>query len=140
MEILCSETFRKILACSLASTVIGCNSSKSSILASDIYGEWRIENVMGKSTADAESETFISFGRDGNVNGCASVNNFFGEYKLKNGRLSFSNVGMTQMLGFSMDIDDAVAEALRKTAKIEIKGNTATVKSLDGKVIMTLKK
>ncbi len=140
MGILRSETFRKILACSLATTAFGCNSGKNSIMTSDIYGEWRIENAMGKSTAGAESETFISFSKDGNVNGCASVNNFYGEYKYENGRLSFSNVGMTQMLGYSMDVDDAISEALRKTAMIEIKGNTATVKSLDGKAIMTLKK
>ena len=78
----------------------------------DLYGEWIIEKAMGLSTEGGEKQAFIKFAPDGKMNGNASVNSFFGGYELKGDTLKLGNVGMTRMMGPSMDIEDAVVKAL----------------------------
>ena len=51
------------------------------------------------------------------------------------------NVGCTQMMCRNMDNERAVLQALEKTATFSIsKGNKLTLKSNDGKTVMTLKR
>ena len=99
--------------------IMSCSTQKS---AMDITGKWNIEKAMGKSTAGADTSPFISFDKEGNINGNASVNSFFGSYNLNGDKLSFSKLGMTRMMGQSMDIEQAITQAL---------GSTSTIKAED---------
>lgn len=118
-----------------------CSTCKNVASQDSIYGDWQIETAMDKSTQNGDQPATISFGSDGRVNGCATVNSFFGDYKTTNkGKLTFSTVGMTRMMGQSMDIESAICDALDKTSTIEVKGNTAIIYDKQGKAVMVLKK
>lgn len=106
----------------------------------DLYGEWIIEKAMGLSTEGGEKQAFIKFAPDGKMNGNASVNSFFGGYELKGDTLKLGNVGMTRMMGPSMDIEDAVVKALGESVTIKVNKQSASVLDKNGKVVMELKK
>lgn len=119
----------------------GCGSSKNAAsVSTDIQGDWSIETAMDKSTKGGEEPATISFGNDGRINGCATVNRFFGDYTNKAGRLTFSTMGMTRMMGQSMDIERAICDALDKTCTVTVNGDTATIMDKDGKAVMVLKR
>lgn len=104
----------------------------------DITGTWAIETAMGMSTASAENPTLITFDENGQINGCASVNTFMGEYKLEGEALTLSNIGMTRMLGASMDIEDAVVKAINSVASIKVEEAKAYVLSADNDTVLVL--
>lgn len=128
------------LAAMLAVLLTSCGCGKSIVTAESLQGEWRIEKALDKSTDGGEKAATISFTSDGKINGCATVNSFFGSYELKGNALSLSQIGMTRMMGPSMDIEDAITQALNQTKSIEVKGNAATIYDKDKKAIMTLRK
>lgn len=132
-KIILSAALTSLLFCS-------CSNCKNVTSQDSIQGEWNIETAMNKSTLNGEKPATITFGADGRINGCATVNQFFGDYKNNKGKLTFSTVGMTRMMGQSMDIERVICEALDKTATVKVKGNSATIYDKDGKEIMTLKK
>lgn len=118
-----------------------CGSCKNAAsVSTDIRGDWSIETAMNNSTQGGDEPATISFGNDGRINGCATVNRFFGDYTNKAGRLTFSTVGMTRMMGQSMDIERAICDALDKTYTVKVDGNTATIMDKDGKAVMVLKR
>ncbi|MBP3373596.1 MAG: META domain-containing protein [Bacteroidaceae bacterium] len=129
---------KKILLIS-AVVLPGCTAQKETTLE-DIAGQWNIETACGQSTAEGENQAFINFGENGEMTGNTSVNSFFGQYTLKDGKLVLENIGMTRKMGPNMEIETAVTEALNAIATIEVKDSTASVLNEEGKVIMTLKK
>ena len=129
---------KKILLIS-AVVLPGCTAQKETTLE-DITGQWNIETACGQSTAEGENQAFINFGENGEMTGNTSVNSFFGQYTLKDGKLVLENIGMTRKMGPNMEIETAVTEALNAIATIEVKDSTASVLNEEGKVIMTLKK
>ena len=129
---------KKILLIS-AVVLPGCTAQKETTLE-DIAGQWNIETACGQSTAEGENQAFINFGENGEMTGNTSVNSFFGQYTLKDGKLVLENIGMTRKMGPNMEIETAVTEALNAIATIEVKDSTASVLNEKGKVIMTLKK
>ena len=129
---------KKILLIS-AVVLPGCTAQKETTLE-DIAGQWNIETACGQSTAEGENQAFINFGENGEMTGNTSVNSFFGQYTLKDGKLVLKNIGMTRKMGPNMEIETAVTEALNAIATIEVKDSTASVLNEEGKVIMTLKK
>lgn len=124
-----------LASCMAMATSCG-NTSK--VDTSLINGEWLIENAMGVTTETAENEAFISFDGKGGVNGNASVNTFFGSYVYDGTSLKLDNIGMTRMFGASMDVEDAITEAINTAASIEIDGDRATVRNEAGDAIMSL--
>ena len=129
---------KKILLIS-AVVLPGCTAQKETTLE-DIAGQWNIETACGQSTAEGENQAFINFGENGEMTANTSVNSFFGQYTLKDGKLVLENIGMTRKMGPNMEIETAVTEALNAIATIEVKDSTASVLNEEGKVIMTLKK
>ena len=129
---------KKILLIS-AVVLPGCTAQKETTLE-DIAGQWNIETACGQSTAEGENQAFINFGENGEMTGNTSVNSYFGQYTLKDGKLVLENIGMTRKMGPNMEIETAVTEALNAIATIEVKDSTASVFNEEGKVIMTLKK
>lgn len=126
-----------LAACMTMATSCG-NSSK--VDTSLINGEWLIEDAMGVSTETAENEAFINFDGKGGVNGNASVNTFFGSYIYDGENFKLDNIGMTRMFGASMDVEDAITEAINTAASIDIDGDKAVVKNSEGETVMTLAK
>lgn len=125
----------------LCALICSCGSDKKVVGdVKNLYGKWFIEEAMNSSTADAEERPYISFEKDGKMNGCASVNLFFGDYKFDGKNLKLGNVGMTRKMGASMEVEDAVSEALGKSLTIKIDGEKAQVFDKSGKIVMTLVK
>ena len=117
---------------------VGCASQQKTAQA--LEGKWNIESANGQGTAEGEKQAFITFGRNGEVNGCSSVNSFFGSYTLDGKKMQLSNLGMTRMMGPSMDIEDAVVKALGESVTIKVNEKSASVLDKNGKVVMELKK
>lgn len=122
-----------------AVALVACNGAKS-IDAQDITGKWQIEQAMGKSTEAAEKPAFINFEKNGKMNGDASVNLFHGSYELKGEALKFMNVGSTMMLGRSMDVEDAVKQAMAEAAAVKVQGNKAYIIGEKNDTVMVLAK
>lgn len=119
-----------LIACAIATVACADRSA-------DISGRWSIETACGMSTEGADTPAFISF-EDGRVNGNASVNSFFGEYSRRNDRLTISRVGMTRMMGGSMEIEQAVIDAVNSIASLKVEGDKATAYNAEGEAVMTL--
>lgn len=105
-----------------------------------LVGKWMITEAMEKGVENAETKPYIDFAKDGRFNGNASVNSFFGDYTVKGKSIKMDHVGMTRMMGASMDVEDAVTEALNSTSTIEVEKKNAVVKDKNGKVVMRLER
>lgn len=114
--------------------LVACNKS------TDIYGKWEIQEAMGVKTASAETKPFINFEKGGSVNGNASVNIFSGSYKLSGNKLTLVNIGITKMMGASMDVEDAVIDAINNVALVKEKDGKVLVLDSKGKTVMILAK
>ncbi len=117
---------------------VGCASQQKTAQA--LAGKWNIESANGQGTAEGEKQAFITFGRNGEVNGCSSVNSFFGSYTLDGSKIQMSNLGMTRMMGPHMEIETAVTQALGQTHSVKVKGSKAQLLDKDGKPVMQLVK
>jgi heat shock protein HslJ len=76
------------------------------------------------------------------VNGCATVNSFFGDYTFDGQNLSFDHLGLTRMMGMehSMKIEDAVIDAINKTKTVAVKKGKAEFYDAEGNKVIELKK
>ncbi|MCM1146490.1 MAG: META domain-containing protein [Bacteroidales bacterium] len=52
--------------------------------------------------------------------------------------MTFSQVGMTRMMGQSMEIEDTVTQAVNTTARMSVNGDEALVYDKDGNIVMKL--
>lgn len=121
--------------------MLGSCSTKNVLdMSAYINGTWNIISAMGKSTENGDKAPYITFAEDGKINGNTSVNNFFGEYKPTKKESAIKNIGMTRMMGRSMDIEQNIIDALNNTVTIKIKGDKAVSYDKNGKAVMTLKK
>lgn len=131
-------SFLVILLTLLMSSCKDEKKSSSTVICLD--GEWDIVNVMGLSTAKEEGDVYINFDKDGTMNGNASVNSFFGEYKLSDDSLRFINVGITRMMSDDMEIEEAVTAALDKSVTFNATDSTLTVYDKDKRELMQLRR
>lgn len=130
-----------ILAAAAIMTLGGCSSQKSvGESGTSLLGKWMITKAMGRGVENADTKPYIEFAKDGRFNGNASVNSFFGDYRVNGKGIKMEHVGMTRMMGASMDVEDAVTKALNSTTTIEVKKNNAALKDKGGKVVLMLKK
>ncbi len=115
-----------------------CNNDKAAV--ANVQGEWMIEEAMSKSTQGGDSETVIVFNEDGTVGGNTSINSFSGEYKQEGENLTFSNIGLTQAMGESVEIEQAVVEAINNVASIKMTDDKLEILNKDGNTVLVLKK
>ena len=118
-----------------------CSSSRNTAKAGKacLLGEWTIVSALDTSTEGGMKPAVISFSEDGKVNGCATVNNFFGEYTSKGKSLSFSDkMGMTRMMGSSMEMESAITTAMMQVSSYSVKDKTAVLLDGNGKTVMVL--
>ncbi len=119
-----------------AAIATGCAGGKGTTPV--IAGKWYISNAYGTSTANGMETAYISFGEGGEMNGNASINNFFGSYSQDGDELILTNIGLTQMMGPNIEIEDAVVRAINNLKTISVSGDTALVMDGKGETIMTL--
>ena len=104
-----------------------------------IIGSWMIEDLPAATAKKIKPspKAEITFERT-KVYGCAGDNRFFGNLKIYGRELSFSQMGMTRMMGPNAQYEGYFMEALNKVAQYDVHG---TVRLLDknGKVLMVLK-
>lgn len=128
------------MAIAMVCTFTSCASSRSTMNGkSSLLGEWTIVSALDTSTEGGMKPAVISFSEDGKVNGCATVNNFFGEYTSKGKNLAFSdNMGMTRMMGSSMEMESAITTAMMQVSSYSVKDKTAVLLDGNGKTVMVL--
>lgn len=119
-----------------AAIATGCAGGKGTTPV--IAGKWYISSAYGTSTANGMETAYISFGEGGEMNGNASINNFFGSYSQDGNELILTNIGLTQMMGPNIEIEDAVVRAINNLKTISVSGDTALVMDGKGETIMTL--
>ncbi len=124
------------MAAAAAAIATGCAGGKGTTPV--IAGKWYISDAYGTSTANGMETAYISFGEGGEMNGNASINNFFGSYSQDGDELILTNIGLTQMMGPNIEIEDAVVRAINNLKTINVSGDTAIVKDGKGEAIMTL--
>ncbi len=131
-----------LILAAAAMMMLGSCSSQKSVGESGaaLLGKWMITKAMGHGVENAETKPYIEFAKDGRFNGNASVNSFFGDYTVNGKDIKMKHVGMTRMMGASMDVEDAVTKALNSTTTVEVRKNNAALKDKGGTVVMVLKK
>lgn len=135
------KLFTIVMVCALLSSC-GSDEKKVEGNVGNIKGDWLIEEAMGKSTSGGEKEAFISFGEDGKFNGNTTVNSFFGEYSVvvEGDSLKLSNIGMTRMVGPTMEIEDAIVKALGSYSTVNVSDSTAVMLDEKGEEVLKLRK
>ena len=128
---------KKVLGFLFAAMIMVACSTHSAV---NVDGEWVITNVNGKSTEGGERQAEIMFDGKGKVNGNASVNSFFGSYSVEGDSLKFGPMGMTRMMGGSMEIEDAITKALGEVATVKVDGDKAVIMDAQGNEVMQLER
>ena len=128
---------KKVLGFLFAAMIMVACSTHSAV---NVDGEWVITNVNGKSTEGGERQAEIMFDGKGKVNGNASVNSFFGSYSIEGDSLKFGPMGMTRMMGGSMEIEDAITKALGEVATVKVDGDKAVIMDAQGNEVMQLER
>lgn len=141
------KVFVALCMTGLLAAATSCKTSGSAASSvSALNGEWKITQVNGQdiSKADNENEAFIGFDVDKkSMYGNTSCNHIFGQLDAdaKKGTISFGNVGSTRMMCHDMKTEEQVLKAVNETKSFELNGSKElTLKSADGKVLMTLQK
>lgn len=128
---------KKVLGFLFAAMIMVACSTHSAV---NVDGEWVITNVNGKSTEGGDRQAEIMFDGKGKVNGNASVNSFFGSYSVEGDSLKFGPMGMTRMMGGSMEIEDAITKALGEVATVKVDGDKAVIMDAQGNEVMQLER
>lgn len=130
----------------LAATTSCKTSNNAATSTSALNGEWKITEVNGQNITKTKNpnEAFIGFDvAKKSMYGSTSCNSFFGELNAdaNKGTMSFGNAGSTRMMCEDIKTEEQVLKAVNETKSYELKGGKKlTLKSADGKVLMTLQK
>lgn len=109
--------------------LFACSSQSKKI---PLVGDWKLSAYGPASLpqpAVEEVEAVINFNEDGNVSGSLGCNHFGGEYKLKEGQITFSALASTLMAcpDPQMAQEQAAFLVLSKTVTYTIEGNILTI-------------
>ena len=104
-----------------------------------IIGSWGIEDLPAATAKKIKPspKAEITF-ESSRVYGCAGDNRFFGNLKIYGRELSFSQMGMTRMMGPNAQYEGYFMEALNNVVQYDVVG-TVRLLDKDGKVLMVLK-
>lgn len=141
------KVFVALCMTGLVAAVTSCKTSNNAATStSELNGEWKITEVNGQNITKTKNpnEAFIGFDvAKKSMYGSTSCNCFFGELNAdaNKGTISFGNVGITRMMCEDIKTEEQVLKAVNETKSYELKGSKKlTLKSADGKVLMTLQK
>ena len=128
------------LATVIAATLMGCN--KHNYNATNVFGEWDLAEMNGKTIELAEGVTtpFIGFDQDEKrVYGNAGCNSFFGTMITDSTNvdaLSFDNMGSTKMMCANMEVEDEFLMTLGLVNNIEYNAQELLLKDNANKTIL----
>lgn len=129
-----------ILSFVLGFMCMSCCSNKYT--ASNISGDWKIDNVLGTQVNTSEEETpFISFQKEeSRFYGTTGCNSFFGEFKTFNNKnnIILTNVGSTKKLCADMSTEDAIFSAFVQASSVEYDNEKMILKDTKGNTLMEL--
>lgn len=134
------KTLFTVIAICAAMAGCGTDPNTASDSTQDLIGKWTIVKAGDMTTDKVEQKPFINFTDSGMVNGFAAVNNFFGNYTVKEDSISFDHMGMTMMAGPDMDIETAIIKAFNDGKTVNLKGNTLQIMDASGKTLMTMER
>lgn len=124
----------------LATALVACN--KYNYNATNVFGEWDLAEMNGKTIELAEGVTtpFIGFDQDEKrVYGNAGCNSFFGTMVIDSTNvdaLSFDNMGSTKMMCANMEVEDALLAALAQVKAIEYNAEQLQLKDANNQTIL----
>ncbi|HEY90349.1 MAG TPA: META domain-containing protein [Dehalococcoidia bacterium] len=133
--------FGLIILIVLAATlgVVGCTSNS----AAELEGKkWLLESYgdADSPTAVIEETRVTAEFSDGQVNGIAGCNNYFGSYEVKGTEITFGPVASTEMYCMDpegvMDQETAYLSALQSAEKFETDNGTLRITYADGQVLV----
>ena len=129
-----------ILSFVLGFMCMSCCSNKYT--ASNISGDWKIDNVLGTQVNASEEETpFISFQKEeSRFYGTTGCNSFFGEFKTFDNKnnIILTNVGSTKKLCADMSTEDAIFSAFVQASSVEYDNKKMILKDTRGNILMEL--
>lgn len=111
--------------------------------SADIVGEWRLVSFgPASSPRPAAGETSITFGADGQLAGNVGCNSFGGEYTVSGMNIKFGPLMSTLMACMDTigDQESAVFAVFTNTAPFSLTGDTLTITSADGSMVVVLAK
>ena len=107
--------------------------------AVDVFGDWTLVAYgEGSNLTDAlpQVDAFISF-TESQVSGNVGCNGFGGDYKVKGNTITFGSIMSTMMYcEETMAQEQGVLAALQGEVKATVNGNTLTLTSADGSVVI----
>ncbi len=136
---------KKSLLLSIALTVLAgilltaCSGGSSASLV----GEWRLVSYGSASSPKPAApgvDTSITFGADGKLNGNIGCNSFGSEFEVKGGKIEFAPLVSTLMACESPigEQESAVFAVFVNTAAFALTGDTLTITSADGSMVVVL--
>lgn len=110
-----------------------------------LAGEWKLISYGSASAptpADPNTETSLTLGTDGALNGNLGCNTFNGNYEVDGSNVTFSPIASTLMACTDpiMQQESTVFNVLTGTTTFKLDGNTLTVTSADGNTIVVLER
>lgn len=116
------------------SSVVALSSCRSRYMAvtdiSELEGDWNVVELEGKALSSANTLPFLSFDlKDKRLSGNAGCNGIIGslEYDIKEGNISFPQVGSTRMACPDMSIEDSLLKLLGNVKHFELKSKRKPV-------------
>lgn len=124
---------KKILAMVIAlGTMVSCCNSEKMTLAGEGLS-WKLASMEGitEEAINSEEGNFaMQFNaKEGMLAGRTNCNTFFGKYTDENGKLTFSEMGMTRMMCPDMTQEDVFMQALSTVDNYTIEGDVLTLKA-----------
>lgn len=126
-----------IIASALCFFATSCNNATDY----DISGKWLVKEINGKEVQQSMNTPSLTFNtEDNSYHGVTGVNIINGDYKLKDGNISFGDGAMTRMMGdsISMSVEMNYLDALSNASSLKIENNRLFVFDKDGTPIISL--
>ena len=134
-------TFAAIVALLMAAC---CPCKKGQSNNAPLYGTtWRavIFDINGTNKVVAEQnpgEYTLILNEDGKFNGVGDCNSYFGDFTLKNGKITFSNMGSTKAMCPSQEWEDCFLQNINSANGYSIEGDKLMLLQ-DGRVCVIFK-
>ncbi|SRR5574344_282430 len=126
-----------IIAAALCFFATSCHNSTDN----DISGKWLVKEINGKEIQQSMNIPSLTFNtEDNSYHGVTGVNILNGDFKLKDGTISFGDGAMTRMMGdsISMLVEMNYLDALSNASNFNIENNILFVYDKDGNPIISL--
>ncbi len=117
-----------------------CNTKTEKIPVNSTWKLEKFNTAESAVTIPVEATITVSFLDSARLTGCASCNNYFGDYKVgENGAVTLNPVGMTRM-ACPFGIEDQYVNALAELNRYTLNGETLTMVNDKEGIVMVFSK